>query len=130
MFRKLTIEQYNEILSSKAPTPGGGSALAMVGAMACSLCQMAVEVTLTKGENELLTSSLSTFKRCIDKLQDLAQEDSTAFEKIIAVSRQVSLSSAEIPLHNLLGWKLGPFSELKYPAYYRRITMEVPCCVF
>ena len=50
---------------------------------------MAVEVTLTKGENELLTSSLSTFKRCIDKLQDLAQEDSTAFEKIIAVSRQV-----------------------------------------
>ena len=89
MFRKLTIEQYNEILSSKAPTPGGGSALAMVGAMACSLCQMAVEVTLTKGKNEYLANSLSTFKRCIDKLQDLAQDDSTAFEKILAVSRQV-----------------------------------------
>ena len=68
MFRKLTIEQYNEILSSKAPTPGGGSALAMVGAMACSLCQMAVEVTLTKGENEYLANSLSTAKCVVARL--------------------------------------------------------------
>ncbi len=89
MFKQMTIEKYNEILASKSPTPGGGSALAMIGATACALCQMAVEVTLTKGENEYLTSCLPTLKRCIAKLHDLAQDDSAAFEKIIAVSRKV-----------------------------------------
>ncbi len=89
MFKQLSIEKYNEILASKSPTPGGGSGLAMVGAIACSLCSMAVEVTLTKGENEYLSSVLPTLKRCITKLQDLAQEDSNAFDKIILVSRQV-----------------------------------------
>lgn len=95
MFKQMTIEKYNEILASKSPTPGGGSALAMVGAMACSLCQMAVEVTLTKDENEYLANCLPTLKRCIAKLQDLAQEDADAFQKIIAVSHQVKLGEAE-----------------------------------
>lgn len=95
MFKQMTIEKYNEILASKSPTPGGGSALAMAGAMACSLCQMAVEVTLTKGENEYLANCLPTLKRCIAKLQDLAQEDADAFQKIIAVSHQVKLGKTE-----------------------------------
>lgn len=95
MFKQMTIEKYNEILASKSPTPGGGSALAMVGAMACSLCQMAVEVTLTKDENEYLANCLPTLKRCIAKLQDLAQEDADAFQKIIAVSHQVKLGESE-----------------------------------
>lgn len=95
MYKQMSIEQYNEILSSKAPTPGGGNALAMVGAMACSLCQMAVEVTLTKGENDYLASLTSTLKRCIDKLQDLAEEDSVAFDRIIAVSRKVRAGELE-----------------------------------
>ena len=95
MYKKMTIEQYNEILSSKSPTPGGGNALAMVGATATALCQMAVEVTLTKGENDYLTNALPTLKRCIAKLQDLAEDDSVAFDRIIAVSRQVR--NGELP---------------------------------
>ena len=95
MYKQMSIEKYNEILSSKAPTPGGGNALAMVGAMACSLCQMAVEVTLTKGENEYLLNCLPTLKRCVAKLQDLAEEDSVAFDRIIAVSRKVRAGELE-----------------------------------
>ena len=44
----MTIEQYNQILASDAPTPGGGSALALVGACGCSLIKMAVEITLNR----------------------------------------------------------------------------------
>ena len=95
MYKQMSIEKYNEILSSKAPTPGGGNALAMVGAMACSLCQMAVEVTLTKGENEHLLNCLPTLKRCVAKLQDLAEDDSVAFDRIIAVSRKVKSGEVE-----------------------------------
>lgn len=95
MYKQMSIEKYNEILSSKAPTPGGGNALAMVGAIACSLCQMAVEVTLTKGENEYLTNCLPTLKRCVAKLQDLAEDDSVAFDRIIAVSRKVKSGEVE-----------------------------------
>ena len=95
MYKQMSIEKYNEILASKAPTPGGGNALAMVGAMACSLCQMAIEVTLTKGENDYLTNMLPTLKRCIAKLQDLAEDDSVAFDRIIAVSRQVRAGELE-----------------------------------
>ena len=91
----MSIKKYNEILASKAPTPGGGNALAMVGAMACSLCQMAIEVTLTKGENDYLANMLPTLKRCIAKLQDLAEDDSVAFDRIIAVSRQVRAGELE-----------------------------------
>ncbi len=95
MFKDTTIENYNKILASKSPTPGGGSGLAIVGATATAMCQMAFEVTLTKGENEFLTNSLPTLKRCVAKLHDLADDDSLAFDKIIAVSRKVRAGEME-----------------------------------
>ena len=48
MFEKMTIEQYCEILASDSPAPGGGSALALIGAAACSLVEMSSNVTLLK----------------------------------------------------------------------------------
>ena len=48
MFEKMTLQQYNEVLASKEPTPGGGSALAVVGTIACSLVEMAINITLDK----------------------------------------------------------------------------------
>lgn len=88
MFEKMTLEQYGEILSSSAPTPGGGSALAVVGTIACALVEMSVNVTLTKlSENDdnfaYLSSSRNFYTRARQSLQKLADDDATAFRSII-----------------------------------------------
>ena len=89
MFEKLSIEQYNDVLASKAPTPGGGSALAMVGSVACSLVEMAINVTCTKLDVETetyayLQSELKVVERAKTTLYRLSNDDSKAFEQIIA----------------------------------------------
>lgn len=88
MFEKLTLEQYCEILSGKSPTPGGGSALAVVGTIACALVEMSVNVTLTKlTDNDdnfaYLSSSRNFYARARQSLQKLADDDATAFRAII-----------------------------------------------
>ena len=89
MFEKLTIEKYNEILASKAPAPGGGSALAMIGASACSLVEMAINVTCAKLDASsetyaYLHSELKVVERAKTTLYRLSNDDSKAFEQIIA----------------------------------------------
>lgn len=88
MFEKMTLEQYNEILSSSAPTPGGGSALAVVGTVACALVEMSINVTLTKlaetDENfAYLANSRNFFLRARKSLQQLSEDDARAFRHII-----------------------------------------------
>lgn len=88
MFENLTLSQFDEILASKAPTPGGGSALAVVGTVACSLVEMAVNVTLAKQrfdefDEQKLTESISFFKRSRARLFQLAEDDSKAFRAIL-----------------------------------------------
>lgn len=89
MFEKLTLEEYNKILASKAPTPGGGSALAIVGTIACSLAEMSVNVTLTKLSQEdekygYLRHSATLFSHARRKLEQLSNDDAEAFRNIIA----------------------------------------------
>ncbi|MCM1289730.1 MAG: cyclodeaminase/cyclohydrolase family protein [Corallococcus sp.] len=88
MFEKMTIEEYNKILASKAPTPGGGSALAIVGTIACSLVEMSVNVTLAKLKEDdevyiALSGNASFFARARAKLQQLSDEDAAAFRHIV-----------------------------------------------
>ena len=92
MFEKLTIEQYNDILASKAPTPGGGSALATIGAVACSLIEMAINVTTAKlAESEenyaYLCSQREVITRAKKALYKLSNDDAQVFEKIIETLR-------------------------------------------
>ena len=91
MFENLTIEQYNKILASSAPTPGGGSALAQVGTIACSLVEMAINVTLTKPADdervEYLNRQLEAVARAKRALYKLSNDDATAFQRIIDTLR-------------------------------------------
>ncbi len=91
MYKEYSIEKYDGCLSSKSATPGGGSALAVVGAKAVALVQMAINVTLTKNCDEqtaqLLTKELSTLEKCRQRFYKLADEDSEAFDNIIAAMR-------------------------------------------
>ena len=87
MFDKMTLQQFNEILASSAPTPGGGSALAVVGTIACALVEMSVNVTLPKltdaEDRDYILGSLSFFSRARQTLQKLSDEDAAAFRGII-----------------------------------------------
>ena len=87
MFEKLTIEEYNRILGSSAPTPGGGSALAQVGAVACSLVEMSISVTLTKITDsdtlEYLNRQTDVVARAKRAFYKLSNDDAAAFQKII-----------------------------------------------
>ena len=88
MFEKLTIEQYNDILASKAPAPGGGSALAIVGAVACSLVEMAINVTCTKlsldsDDYVYLERERMVAERAKMALYKLSNDDANAFQHII-----------------------------------------------
>lgn len=88
MFDQLTIKQYNDILASKSPTPGGGSALAQVGATACSLVAMAINVTCAKAKQQdenydYLQRELAFCLRAQNKLYQLSNDDAKAFDDII-----------------------------------------------
>ena len=100
MFEKLTIEKYNEILASKTPTPGGGSALAMVGATACSLVEMAINVTVAKldanSENyEYLQREAKVVERAKNALYRLSNDDAAAFEQIIGALKMPKTSDGD-----------------------------------
>ncbi len=88
MFEKMTLQQYNEILASKSPTPGGGSALAVVGTIACSLVEMSINVTLTKLDSqdagyEVLQRNATFFSRARTRFEQLSNEDALAFRNIL-----------------------------------------------
>ena len=99
MFEKLTIEEYNRLLSSSAPTPGGGSALAQVGTVACSLVEMSINVTISKLTDsdtaEYLTRQLEVAERAKRAFYKLSNEDAAAFQRIIDTLRLPKSSDEE-----------------------------------
>lgn len=92
MFKDYSISDYNKILASDKPAPGGGSALAIVASQACSLVTMAANVTLKKFGEQFdyapqLTSCVKTMTLCQNTLYRFADEDAAAFERILQAMR-------------------------------------------
>lgn len=101
MFEKMTVEQYCEILASKAPTPGGGSALALVGATACALVEMSINVTLEKLPHDderyqYLSRELATCKRARARLYALSNDDAAAYQRIVDARKLPKATDAEV----------------------------------
>lgn len=69
------MKDFLERLASKNPTPGGGAAAAVAGAMAAALVEMVVNLTKNL---KLKTNNLGT------RLLRLADEDCKAFDLVIA----------------------------------------------
>ena len=88
MFEKMTLQQYGDILADNTPTPGGGSALAVVGTIACALVEMSINVTLAKLQNTdeqfaYLGRSRNYFTRARQSLHQMSDDDARAFREII-----------------------------------------------
>lgn len=89
--------QFTDALASSAPTPGGGAAAAMAGAMGCALLMMAVSTTLkrksTPAEHRaLLEKSLRNLESLHAQLKDFITQDAQAYETYL---RAVKLPPAD-----------------------------------
>ena len=85
-------DQFLNALSSAEPTPGGGAAAAMTGAMGCALLLMAIGTTL-KRKNTPATDRpflLQSQKKLIglhNELKTLMQQDADAYTAYLTASK-------------------------------------------
>jgi len=87
-FRDISLDSFVEKLTSDDPTPGGGSASALAGATAASLVGMVTGLTLGKKKYKDVQQDV---QQCAEEanvlreeLLDLSEEDSEAFEGVMA----------------------------------------------
>ena len=82
---------FLDSLASKSPTPGGGSAAAVTGAIAASLVDMVCNLTIgKKSYPEVQDEMIRIAERASElsaELLDLADRDCLAFEKVMEAGR-------------------------------------------
>ena len=90
-FSGLTLDGFLDALSSDSPTPGGGTAAAVAGAMGAALAEMVSALTLSK---EKYAASHAAVRPIAEAAQlaraefvGLAAEDSQAYDDVVAARR-------------------------------------------
>lgn len=116
-----SLGQYLDELAAATPTPGGGSAAGVIGAMGAALVEMVAGLSLAKSESEHSVVQRAALERATAarrELLTLAEEDAAAFTAFMNAlklpksseserdARTVALSSAaqraaEVPLATL-----------------------------
>jgi glutamate formiminotransferase/formiminotetrahydrofolate cyclodeaminase len=90
-FAKLTLDQFLDALASNAPTPGGGTAAAVGGAMGASLAEMVAALTLSKekyaASHDAVRPIAEAARLARKEFVSLAREDSEAYESVVAARR-------------------------------------------
>lgn len=95
----LPVSDFTASLASDAPAPGGGSASAAAGAAGAGLLEMVVRLTLGKEKYraawEELQALLPTLAEARTRLLELVDEDTRAYEAIVAARRLPKESEIE-----------------------------------
>ena len=98
-FSKLSLEQFLAALASEAPTPGGGTAAAVAGAMGAALAEMVAQLTLSKEKyasaHEALRPIAEAGQLARTEFLNLAREDSEAYDRVVAARRLTKETEAE-----------------------------------
>jgi formiminotetrahydrofolate cyclodeaminase len=86
-------------LASGAPTPGGGSAAAIIGAMGAALVSMVCSVTIGKKGLEAVAPEMKTVREQSEKLRlrltAMVAEDVAAFDALMAAYRLPKASEVD-----------------------------------
>lgn len=90
-FASLTVTAFLDALASPEPTPGGGTAAAMAGAMGASLLMMVAGLpksrTGTAEERDALLAARARIATLRARLIALADEDSAAYDAVLVAFR-------------------------------------------
>lgn len=82
----MTLKTYLKKLSAKTPTPGGGSAAALVGALGAALVSMAAKYNLKRAKTESAKKKIKAIanfsEKAVLKLVALMREDERAYLKL------------------------------------------------
>jgi methenyltetrahydrofolate cyclohydrolase len=88
MITQSSVENFLDDLASGAPTPGGGSAAAIMGAMGAALVSMVCNVTIGKKGYEAVEGEMKAVRleseRLRRRLTAMVAEDIAAFDSIMA----------------------------------------------
>jgi formiminotetrahydrofolate cyclodeaminase len=91
MLTHISVEKFLDDLASANPTPGGGSAAAIMGAMGAALVSMVCNVTIGKQGYEGVEPEMKAVRDESEKvrrrLTDMVAEDIAAFDSIMAAYR-------------------------------------------
>ena len=90
-FAGMTVSQLLAALASPDPTPGGGTAAAIAGAMGTALLVMVAGLAKSKNNTDDEKAALATARAAIDpitkQLTDLADADTESFDAVMAAYR-------------------------------------------
>jgi formiminotetrahydrofolate cyclodeaminase len=82
-YRKLTVEEFLHKANSAEPVPGGGAVAAVTGALASSMAQMVLNLTIGKEKYKQFEADCKKHLASLEKAQkmmlELMNEDSAAF---------------------------------------------------
>jgi formiminotetrahydrofolate cyclodeaminase len=94
-----SLQAFLDELASSAPTPGGGSAAAIMGAMGAALVSMVCSVTTAKKGHEAVALELNSVRDESEhlraRLTAMVADDIAAFDGLMAAYRLPKASEAE-----------------------------------
>lgn len=99
MLIQMTVREFNKILGSDAPAPGGGSVAALSGALGAELgamvCRLSVGREAYKEHEQALKNALEELDRLADSLQARVDLDTEAFNGVMAAFKLPKGNEAE-----------------------------------
>ncbi len=102
--RQLALEEFLEQLASRAPTPGGGSAAALMGAQSAALLSMVCNLTIGKVQysavQEDMQALLNRSEALRVELTDAIEADVKVFNAVMAAYRLPRESVQEQTVRN------------------------------
>ena len=88
MIRQQPLQQFLDELASKAPTPGGGGAAALIGAMGAALVSMVCNLTIGKKNHEEVEAemreTLAAAEALRERLTAMIQADADTFGQVMS----------------------------------------------
>lgn len=94
-----SVEEFTRKLAAGTPTPGGGSAAALAGALAAALVQMVCELTIGKEAYRAHEVDLRTMRERASALRqtlvELVDQDALAYDAVMAALKLPKESEAE-----------------------------------
>ena len=96
---KLTVEDFISQLASASPTPGGGSASALAGAMAAAMVEMACNLTVGREKFQDVESELQTVlaraKELRERMLEAVDEDTKAYDAVSQAYKLAKTTDSE-----------------------------------